>query len=210
VFSKIRWIPSELKVLRECSTGSCKYELPPGAVRRLAAAGSLAEKKRTYLRLVQELSAGAQKTRKADRVRPTDVRQLCASHGAFRWLLEGALAEHCPMSWRRVGGTGRMQRTMMTFQDYTWTVGKSRCAGRILLFADHYYNDHLELLEVTPVREGRATVRYHVRSRFDFLTSWWKRKAFKWRIRSAMKDQNTRLLRRWISGCVTASGASPS
>ena len=47
VFRGIRWIPSELEVLRECSVARCKYELPAVAVRRLQAAPALEAKQRT-------------------------------------------------------------------------------------------------------------------------------------------------------------------
>jgi hypothetical protein len=199
VFAGIAFSPRELRYLEGCSPRACEYELPAAGRARLERAATIDEKRRSYLALVLELTLGAVKRRKDHRVLAHELAgEPCAS-GELRTLLDGALGPGDALRWRKFAPSSRMQPTLLTFQRLRWQARGYTCIGSTLLFADHYYDDQLELFQLTPLRAG-VQLRYVVRSRFDFFGSFWARR-MKGRVTSGLRDHLRRELVSIVARC---------
>ncbi len=205
-FTGVRWTEGEDQALRGCSASGCKYEFDATGRRRLGQAGSLGQRKALYYQLVREATLRANKKRKDHRIRGHQVARgvggRCVRHGGFHWLLDGRVKSHDKLVWRKINASSRMRPTMTTMQVYQWRAGQSVCLGKSLLFSDHYYDDHLELFEMRPGRQGQVELQYHVRSRFDFFGSWWARR-FKGTIASRLTAHSKRELVKLVNRCAS-------
>ena len=93
-----------------------------------------------------------------------------------------------------------MRPTVQIFHVMTWRIGQTRCIGRILIFANHYYHDHFELLQISPLAKNRVKLRMFVRSNFDFLDRWWA-SLMRGRLRKAVYTQSIELGKNWTTRC---------
>lgn len=199
-FRSVLWTPKERETLTECEPDDCAYELPKAERRTLSRANGLGEKMKVYYGLIAKMSA-RDKRKKDHRILPHQVSgEPCAEHDAFHWLLNGPVKPHDALVWRKFGPSKRMQPTMMTMQVYQWEAEGRVCVGQSLLFADHYYDDHLELFQLRPTGDGAVEVRFHTRSRFDFFESWWARR-FRGTITSGLRDYTRKKVVKLVSRC---------
>ncbi|MCB9555025.1 MAG: hypothetical protein H6707_02900 [Deltaproteobacteria bacterium] len=203
----VNWTPSEEAILMSCNRQSCKFNFDPSGRQQMESGGPLAARKQLYAELVANHTFGQAKSKKRFRIRPHEVKETCADHDLFHWLLNGQLKSHDRVSWSKFSSSDRMRPTLRTVQLLNWKKGNSRCLGKTLLFADHYYDDFLELAQLTDVDDGVA-LRYYSRSRFDFLRySWWARR-FKGQIRNGMKNDTISRLKRVAQRCMLAKRRS--
>lgn len=200
VFAGIAFSPREQRYLVECSPRSCEYELPAAGRARLERAATLEEKRRSYLALALELTLGADKRQKDHRVLAHELAGEPCAGGELRTLLDGALRPGDALRWRKFAPSPRMQPTLMTFHRLRWQARGYTCVGSTLLFADHYYDDQLELFQLTALRGGGLQLRYVVRSRFDFFGSFWARR-MKGRVTSGLRDHLRRELVTVVARC---------
>lgn len=202
IFQPSTWSAEEKRILLGCDDSTCKYELPGWGIQRLMQTKGLEPKQRVYFDVLHQMTVNARKERKPGRIRLRDVRrEPCAGTGALRWLLNSKLGSATRLAWRKMSGDERMRPTIITFQVHSWEVGEIRCVGRTMLAADHYYDDHLELVTIEPAGGDRLDVRFLLRSRFAFIDTWWERKTVKWGIRNASKKHSRNELERWIRSC---------
>ena len=200
-FRGIRW-NDDLKVLAACTPGNCKFNFPPWAIARLSTAKDIESKQRTYYQLLHQLSWERDKRGKRNRITAEEGAResVCAKHDLFHWLLNGPPRSWDQVVWRKHFGGKHMRPTLTTLQLSHWRQGNSRCVGGTLLFADHYYWDALELLQLTPRGDGRIELRFHRRDRLDFFGSWWARR-LRSRIRNRVTKARVALLERDLKAC---------
>jgi hypothetical protein len=202
VFAPVSWTAEEKRILNTCNLSKCKYEFPDWGIKRLMKAQGLHAKQEVYYDLLHYLSVKARKKSKPHRIRLSRLRrEPCAGTGSLRWLLDSRPGKKTRLAWRKMKGDSRMRPTVITFHVHGWDAGETRCVGRTMLFADHYYDDHLELVAIEPAGSDKLRVRLLIRSRFAFIDSWWERKTVKWGIRKAVKKHSIRELKRWVRSC---------
>jgi hypothetical protein len=202
IFGGVSWTLRELKMLRDCNTDDCEYEFPSPSIQRLMQGSTLVEKKRIYYRLIFEHTLSTEKKKKDHRIYPYEATgEPCAAQGAFHWLLDGRLKPQDPLVWKKISPSARMQPTIMTQQVAGWSTGQTLCVGRTMLFADHYYDDHLELFQLQPASGNNVKLRYHSRSTFDFFDAWLARR-MRGTIDKGLREYERQELVQLLGACV--------
>ena len=201
VFRVVQWQKKELKYLNNCGPRSCKYRFPLDVKKRLAGVRSIKGKKIAYFQALRRLTFQSNKKKKKNAVALSQVsHEPCAKHPAFRRLLLGNLTPSSRIFWRKMSKEERIRPTIQTFHVATWKVGNIRCIGRVLLFADNYYYDHLELVQLIPSLDKSVRMQIYVRSNFDFLDKWWSF-MLKWKLRKAVRKQAITYVTEWSRSC---------
>lgn len=199
----INWQSKRLKELDDCNLKRCVYNIPKWAVSELMKGKSIEEKKQIYYQLIHKLSFGLAKKTKKDRIRAYQLRnEICGHHDLFHWLLNGPPKSTDYLIWRKHYGK-KMRPTIRTIQVSQWKEGEHHCIGYTHLFADHYYYDGLDLLQLTPKEEDRVEFRFVVRERYDIFNEWWARR-FRGKVRKRIKNRKLEILKKRFNACVSS------
>ena len=198
-FGKVHWTEEEHETLAECDPGDCRYDFSAPRVRRLSRQKTLAARKRLYYKLLRESALHADKRKKRSRIRVKHLRyEPCAHDPEFVDLLHGALHARDTVVWRKVYRE-RLFPTVLIMQSRRWTKGSRWCRARTMLFADHYYRDHVELFQFWRTGPNKLKLRFHSRSRVPMNTVW--RRSFRGMIADRMRDAETKRVLRILGRC---------
>jgi len=198
-FGKVYWTEKEHETLNGCVPGDCRYDFSEPRVRRLDRQKTLAGRKRVYYELLAESALRADKSKKRSRIRVKDLRhEPCARDPELAALLEKPLGADDAVVWRKMYKE-RLFPTVLIMQSGHWTRGSRWCRARTMLFADHYYRDHVELYQLWPTGPNALKLRFHSRSRVPMNTVW--RRTFRGVVEKRMRDSETKRLLRTLRRC---------
>jgi hypothetical protein len=201
-FAGLRWTNKALNALDRCGRKDCRFNFEMPARLKVAQAQGRDAKKRAYYEAVRQAAWTVNKKKKSKRIEQHAVKsETCSNHNLFHWLINGTPKKWDKVFWRKhFGKSSRMRPTLEVLQSSVWQKGTSQCVGTTILFADHYYDDSIELLQLTPLGNGRVAFRQYTRIRFDFFGSWWARR-FRGTIRKQARQKKLKILRNRMRRC---------
>ena len=198
-FGKVHWAEGEHETLEKCVPGDCRYDFSKPRVRRLHQQKSLAARKRVYYELLRESALRADKSKKRSRIQVKQLRhEPCARDPELAALLEKPLGAQDAVVWRKMYQE-KLFPTLLIMQSGHWTRGTRWCRARTMLFADHYYRDHVELYQLWPTGPDTLKLRFHSRSRVSMNTVW--RRTFRGVVEKRMRESELKRVLRTLRRC---------
>lgn len=198
-FGKVHWTEGEQETLEKCVPGDCRYDFSEPRVRRLHRQNKLAARKQLYYELLRESALRADKSKKRSRIQVAQLRhEPCARDPELAALLEKPLGAGDAVVWRKMYQE-KLFPTVLIMQSRRWTRGSRWCRARTMLFADHYYRDHVELYQLWPTGPDTLKLRFHSRSRVPMNTVW--RRTFRGVVEKRMRESELKRVLHTLRRC---------